>query len=381
MLEVTTLADYLAGGPHRRAARRGRASCARGRGPNVLMGVASNRVDVKQRRGARRAGPRAAGRAAVRAVPGARGSGPARCWTWPGARWCATPPTTRSCACSVDEVVDAVLVRYAEAYRIADGLADQALGALTRSLAEAGPHRGQRRRPGARGGRGGGRRGRRGGARRRPGAARGARRLRHPPGPGPAHPRRHHGADHPRHAAQRQPDRHPHLDPGRRTSRRTSPGSTSPSPSGARSASTSPSRRSSRTSTPASGPGPTPWCASGSTSRRCGACWPGWPTSRASAGRPLEPVAPAHPVTVEEPATGERARCVMTNGLVTVAVDRDDGHLRPRRRGRLRPAGRRRRPRRLLQLLAPGRRPHRRHPRPRVGHGDRARAGARPWPR
>ena len=32
------------------------------------------------------------------------------------------------CACSVDEVVDAVLVRYAEASRIGDGLADQALG-------------------------------------------------------------------------------------------------------------------------------------------------------------------------------------------------------------------------------------------------------------
>ncbi len=39
----------------------------------------------------------------------------------------------------MDEVVDAVLVRYAEAYRIADGLADQALEALSRSLAEAGP--------------------------------------------------------------------------------------------------------------------------------------------------------------------------------------------------------------------------------------------------
>jgi hypothetical protein len=45
-----------------------------------------------------------------------------------------------SCACSVDEVVDAVLVRYAEAYRIADGLADGALVALTRSLSEPGPN-------------------------------------------------------------------------------------------------------------------------------------------------------------------------------------------------------------------------------------------------
>ena len=39
----------------------------------------------------------------------------------------------------MDEVVDAVLVRYAEARRVAEGLAEQALSALTRSLAEAGP--------------------------------------------------------------------------------------------------------------------------------------------------------------------------------------------------------------------------------------------------
>ena len=42
-------------------------------------------------------------------------------------------------ACSVDEVVEAVMVRYSEAYRIADGLADGALVALTRSLSEPGP--------------------------------------------------------------------------------------------------------------------------------------------------------------------------------------------------------------------------------------------------
>ncbi len=42
------------------------------------------------------------------------------------------------CACSVDEVVDAVLDRYAEARRIGEGLADQALAALARSFADAG---------------------------------------------------------------------------------------------------------------------------------------------------------------------------------------------------------------------------------------------------
>jgi mannosylglycerate hydrolase len=43
------------------------------------------------------------------------------------------------CACSVDDVVDAVLHRYAEAREIAAGLADRAVKAFTRSLAEPGP--------------------------------------------------------------------------------------------------------------------------------------------------------------------------------------------------------------------------------------------------
>ena len=43
----------------------------------------------------------------------------------------------------------------------------------------------------------------------------------------------------------------------------------------------------------------------------------------------------------------------LTNGLVTVAVDPADGTFATRRPARLRPPGRRRRPRRHLQLLAP----------------------------
>ncbi len=43
------------------------------------------------------------------------------------------------CACSVDDVVDAVLHRYAEARAIAAGLADRALKTFTRSLAQPGP--------------------------------------------------------------------------------------------------------------------------------------------------------------------------------------------------------------------------------------------------
>ena len=85
----------------------------------------------------------------------------------------------------------------------------------------------------------------------------------------------------------------------------------------------------------------------------------------------FEPAPLAHPVEV-----GETDGSVMvTNGLVRVDVDTADGHLRAGRHARLRPAGGRRRPRRLVQLLAaaPGLL-RRRAPR---GHrpGRRARAG------
>src|SRR5437763_8548380 len=43
-----------------------------------------------------------------------------------------------SCACSVDEVVDAVLHRYAEARQLAEGLGRRALRALASSFSEAG---------------------------------------------------------------------------------------------------------------------------------------------------------------------------------------------------------------------------------------------------
>ena len=106
---------------------------------NVLMGVASNRVDVKRAGGTRRACPRAAGRAAVRPVPASPRACPARLLELAWREMVRNAAHDSICACSVDEVVDAVLDRYAEARRIADGLADQALAALARSLAEPGP--------------------------------------------------------------------------------------------------------------------------------------------------------------------------------------------------------------------------------------------------
>jgi mannosylglycerate hydrolase len=137
VLEVTTLPAYLAGAPTE-GLRTWKGELRSGARANVLMGVASNRVDVK--RAAARA-ERALERLAepLCALYMAPGEFPARLLDLAWREMVRNAAHDSSCACSVDEVVDAVLVRYAEAYRIGDGLAQQALGALSRSLAEAGP--------------------------------------------------------------------------------------------------------------------------------------------------------------------------------------------------------------------------------------------------
>src|SRR5580658_8676181 len=136
VLEVTALADYLAGAPTD-GLKTWKGELRSGARANVLMGVASNRVDVKQ--AAARA-ERALERFAepLCALYLAPEAFPDRLLELAWREMVRNAAHDSSCACSVDEVVDAVLVRYAEAYRIADGLADQALGALTRSLAEPG---------------------------------------------------------------------------------------------------------------------------------------------------------------------------------------------------------------------------------------------------
>ena len=136
-LEVTALADYLGSAPTE-GLERWKGELRSGARANVLMGVASNRVDVKQ--GAARA-ERALER---RAEPFCALFLPAD--RWPenllGVAWkemVRNAAHDSVCACSVDEVVDAVLHRYAEARRIGEGLAEQALLGLGRSLHEAGP--------------------------------------------------------------------------------------------------------------------------------------------------------------------------------------------------------------------------------------------------
>jgi mannosylglycerate hydrolase len=96
---------------------------------NLLMGVTSNRVDVRQAAArAERAVERLAEPLSALFLPAD---------TWPTAlldeAWrdlILNSAHDSVCACSIDEVCDAVLHRYAEAGDIADGLADRALAHL-----------------------------------------------------------------------------------------------------------------------------------------------------------------------------------------------------------------------------------------------------------
>ena len=105
---------------------------------NLLMGVASNRVDVKQAAAvAERALERLAEPLSALFLPAER---------WPGAlldeAWLEVIRNSAHdsiCACSVDEVCDAVLHRFHEATQIADGLTTRAIDALGASVTGSGP--------------------------------------------------------------------------------------------------------------------------------------------------------------------------------------------------------------------------------------------------
>ena len=137
-LRISSLPEYLAQAPSA-GLTRVEGELRSGSRSNLLMGVASNRVDVKQAAARselaleRRAEPLSA----LFLPPG----------EWPRAfldvAWrnvVRNAAHDSVCACSVDEVVDAVLHRYAEARQIADGLAAGAVAALGRSLADAGQY-------------------------------------------------------------------------------------------------------------------------------------------------------------------------------------------------------------------------------------------------
>ena len=135
-LQVTSLVEYLQQAPTD-GLPRWCGELRSGFRANILMGVASNRVDVKQ--AAARA-ERALERRAEPAAALVLGD------QWPAAllalawrQMVRNAAHDSVCACSVDDVVDAVLVRYAEARQIAEGITTRALAALARSLARRGP--------------------------------------------------------------------------------------------------------------------------------------------------------------------------------------------------------------------------------------------------
>ncbi len=135
--EVTSLPAYLEHAPTE-GLERWRGELRSGARASLLMGVTSNRVDVKRAAGAterqleRRAEPYAA-----LYLPAHRWPARELELAWTGVVRNAAHDSI--CACSVDDVVDAVLHRFAESRQIGEGIAEEALGALARSLAEPGP--------------------------------------------------------------------------------------------------------------------------------------------------------------------------------------------------------------------------------------------------
>ena len=135
-LVVTSLADHLASAPTE-GLPSWRGELRSGARANLLMGVASNRVDIKQ------AAARTERALERLAEPLCALFLPARLWperlldlAW--REVIRNSAHDSICACSADEVCDAVLHRFSEAGQIADGLATRALDALAQSMSEPG---------------------------------------------------------------------------------------------------------------------------------------------------------------------------------------------------------------------------------------------------
>jgi hypothetical protein len=135
--EVTSLARYLAGTSSEGLVRV-QGELRSGYRANMLMGVTSNRVDVKRdgARAERELERRAEPLAALFEAPEAY---PSRLLDLAWKQMVLNSAHDSICACSVDDVVDAVLHRYAEARAIGAGLADRAVKNFARSLSQAGP--------------------------------------------------------------------------------------------------------------------------------------------------------------------------------------------------------------------------------------------------
>jgi mannosylglycerate hydrolase len=122
---VTSLAEYLAEQPTEGLAT-WTGELRSGARANVLMGVASNRIDVHQAcAAAERAIERRAEPLSALLLPPDRYPGVLLGVAW--RKLVLNSAHDSSCACSHDEVVDQVLVRYREARQIGDGLTREAL--------------------------------------------------------------------------------------------------------------------------------------------------------------------------------------------------------------------------------------------------------------
>ncbi|HEX6417219.1 MAG TPA: glycoside hydrolase family 38 C-terminal domain-containing protein [Acidimicrobiales bacterium] len=136
-LRIVSLAEHLAAAPVD-GLPRWRGELRSGARANLLMGVVSNRVDVRRAAaGAERALLQGAEPLSALLLPPSR---------WPAAllaeAWRAVIRNAAHdsvCACSIDTVCDAVLHRYAESSDIAAGLADRAVAALAARVDHDGP--------------------------------------------------------------------------------------------------------------------------------------------------------------------------------------------------------------------------------------------------
>ncbi len=136
-LAVSSLPDYLRSAPTE-GLPRWRGELRSGFRSNLLMGVGSNRVDVKQ---ASARAERSLERLAepLSALFLSAGEWPETLLELAWTLMLRNAAHDSICACSVDDVVDAVLHRYAEARHIGQGLADEALASVGRSMADPGP--------------------------------------------------------------------------------------------------------------------------------------------------------------------------------------------------------------------------------------------------
>jgi alpha-mannosidase len=129
---VTSLPEYLAVQPSD-GLRTWTGELRSGARANVLMGVASNRVDIHQAcAAAERAIERRAEPLTALLLPAEDYPGRLLDLAW--RLIVLNSAHDSSCACSADEVVDAVMVRYEEARQIGDGLARDAVEHLAREI-------------------------------------------------------------------------------------------------------------------------------------------------------------------------------------------------------------------------------------------------------